>query len=177
MAVYRLTVEKFMPTQNEYWTNVYHVNADPGADSVPVSNALVAAEKQLLYTDMIITKVSVSIPGSGSGAVLGANVYNEAGVLIANVERFPLFVVARVDFTVASSRPSRKYLRGALAEPDVNFMTIVAPVLTRLQTYANAIAAIAGICDIDGQPIVNGAPKSAPTNRQLRRGSKKKVTP
>jgi len=177
MTVYRITVEKFMAAVQEYWTNVYHVNAQGGADTVPITNAIVAAERKVLSTAAIVTKANITLPGAGSGSVLGANIYNQAGQIAWGGEGMPLFVTARVDFTVAGSRPSRKYIRAFLAEDGVSFTTLAASYLTILQTYANDIVAVAGICDVDGQPLVSGAPKNYPQMRQLRRGSKKKVTP
>lgn len=176
MPTYRLTVEKYMAALNEYWTNVYHVNAESGANTVPITDALVAAERQILSTQAIITKVSITLPGDGSGAVFGANTYNLAG-LLNTPNLVPLFVVARVDFTVGGSRPSRKYLRAALDEGLMTHTTIDGSYLAVLNTYAAAIVAVSGICDVDGQAIVAGSTKPSPAMRQLRRGSKKKLTP
>lgn len=172
MPVYRITVEKFLAAQNEYWTNVYHVNANAGEDTTPITNAIVAAERTILCAPAIITKASITLPGAGSGSVLGANVYNQEGTNVAP-NPFPLFVTARVDFTVASSRPSRKYLRYVLDEGSAGITGITSGMLSALNTYAAAIVAVAGICDVDGQPLVSGSAKNALAMRQLRRGSKK----
>jgi len=177
MPVYRFTVEKFYSLAGEYWTNVYYADAETGSNSFTITDALVNAEKALYTPATVVTKVGITLPGSQNATVLGANIYNVAGTGAVGAELYPLFAVARVDFSVANSRPSRKFIRAFLQENFANGLTIEAAALTRLQTYADAIVAIAGICDVDGQAIISGAPKPAVAMRQLRRGSKKSVTP
>jgi hypothetical protein len=83
-----------------------------------------------------------------------------------------------VDFDVSGGgRPSRKYLRGALLEGDVNFMTLTSAITTPANTFADAIVAIGTIVDPQGNGFLDGVVWPAPQMRQLRRGSKKKITP
>ena len=175
MAVYRLTVEKYLASQAVYWTNVYH--ADPSSEGTLPMNALVAAERPLYTNDVAITKVTQDLVEVDS---------NYAQPLIVNLtgtrsspagDRQPLFVTARVDLVYAGSRPGRKYLRGVLFEADTNFTTLSGSALTLLNNYLTALLAIEGLCDADGDPLQSGAVFNAPAMRQLRRGSKKKVTP
>jgi hypothetical protein len=58
----------------------------------------------------------------------------------------------------------------------MNYKALLPEPLAKLQAYANAIVA-AGVCDVDAQAFTAGAPFLMPGMRQLRRGSKKKVTP
>ena len=176
MPIYRLTVEKYYSTLQEYWVNVYHVNAEAGVPT-SVMNDLVEAEKPLYDPTIIITKVSQDDVAVDS---------NYASPLIVNAngtrtgpggDRHPLFLVARCDFTYAGSRPGRKYLRGVLYEVDSGLQTLSAGMLTILQTYCSAILAIPGLCDADGDDLTGAVPFNAPAMRQLRRGKKRSVTP
>lgn len=177
MARFRLTVEKYHNASAEYWVNRYYVNAADLADATLMSNGIVDAEKALYPNTVVITKSHVDddVPLTLN---YETTIRNLAGIRTAPTGDFlPLFVVARVDFSVAGGgRPSRKYLRGVLFEADTTFNTLGASILTALNTYASSVAA-SGACDPQGQDIIGGSPWNAPAMRQLRRGSKKKLVP
>lgn len=177
MPAYRLTIEKFHSASAEYWVNRYYVNAASLADASLASNGIVDAEKACYPAGVIITKSHVDddVPLTEN---YETTVRNLAGTRTTPTgDAMPLFVVARVDFTVAGGgRPSRKYLRGVLFESDASFSTLGSGILALLSTYASSVAA-SGACDPQGQDIVAGVPWNAPAMRQLRRGSKKKDIP
>jgi hypothetical protein len=177
MPVFRLQIEKFHSNANEYWVNRYFLNAASLADATLASNGIVDAEKALYMPEITITKSHVD-DNAPNTSVFETVIRNLPGTR-ANVaaDRMPLFVVVRVDFTVAGGgRPSRKYLRGILNEGEVSFTTLAAGVVTLVDQYAANVAA-SGACDPQGQDIIAGVTWKAPAMRQLRRGSKKKLTP
>jgi hypothetical protein len=177
MPIFRATVEKFQAAAGEYWVNRYFVNAANLGDAAAMLPGIVDAEKALYHAGVMITKSHVDDNIEGT-EVYQTVIHNTLGIrATGGATALPLFVVARVDFSVVGGgRPSRKYLRGMLLENDISFTTMEAGALAALQTYANNIVA-AGVCDPQGQDVISGAPWQAPAMRQLRRGSKKKVIP
>lgn len=91
----------------------------------------------------------------------------------------PLFAVLRVDLTVVGSRPSRKYLRGVLAENNTDgpYNLVASAVTSFTNLYAAPLAGVAGLVDVDGEEITGAVVYPKVGMRQLRRGSKKKVIP
>lgn len=180
MPVYRCHIEKYHPDFGEYWTNVYHIFADNLTAAVPIMDAIVAAERPLYAATTMITKGRCD-DGVPNTDAYRTKVYNQLGTRDVSVagQPLPLFVTARVDFSVADGgRPCRKYLRGVVREGDSGGVNIVnaANLITQLTAYANAIIATA-VVDPQGFQLDSGAPMTPLQMRQLRRGRKKKVTP
>lgn len=172
----RLTVEK--EYQGEFWTNVYWLNvANPPAGNA-AAEAVVNAERSTLDNRCIITRYRIddAVPLTDNYHTVVLNVTGASAN--ATIELMPLFSVVRVDLTVAGSRPSRKYFRGYLLESIVEGpFNISASAITSFQTnLADALAAIPELCDVDGQDVVGAKVWPKVAMRQLRRGSKKKVT-
>lgn len=178
MPVYRVMVEKHWAALNEFWTNVYYASGASLSDIATVATALVNAERPLYTAACTITKTHVDdmVPDTDVFETIPRNLSGTRTEPTSS-HLAPLFVVARVDFAVAGGgRPSRKYLRGVLWETDFNISALESGMLTLLNTYATAVAS-SGACDPQGQDIASGSAKNAPAMRQLRRGSKKKLTP
>lgn len=177
MPIFRAQIEKFHQYTSEYWVNRYFINAATIEDAAVSMNGIRDAERQLYTSFITVTKGHVDDMQPNTDVYLTPT-WNMAGTRPAPTgQMFPLFVVARVDLTVAGyGRPSRKYLRGVLWEGDADINLLEANMLTMLGQYGTNIAA-AGACDPQGQDIISGAGFPAPAMRQLRRGSKKKVTP
>jgi len=177
MPKLRVTIEKFLPSQNEYWTNVYWVPTASVGDAMTIAQQLVTAERAILHPLVTVTKARIddAVPDSDVG---GTVVFNVQGTRdMGGGQLLPLFVVARCDFSViGGGRPSRKYFRGMLGEVDADFMTINNSAKSEIQNYGNAVV-VAGVCDPDEQLFSFAAAYPAPAMRQLRRGSKKKKDP
>jgi hypothetical protein len=68
-------------------------------------------------------------------------------------------------------------LRGCLLEADIEHDKVLAARLTHAQTnFVNPMVALAGFVDVDAQTFLVGTAMAQVAMRQLRRGSKKKVT-
>jgi hypothetical protein len=173
----RIIVEFYDTVSAEYWTNRYFTS-DPYTAAGDTIDALVAAHLPMLLNNCILTKVRVddNVPDTDNFDTVG---FNAAGTRTVGADhRYPLFNTVRVDFDVSGGgRPSRKYLRGALLEGDVNFTTLTSAIITPANTFADAIVAIGTIVDPQGNAFLDGVVWPAPQMRQLRRGSKKKITP
>lgn len=177
MPRFRITIEKNRPDTQRTWTNIYYVNvADLQTAITHIAN-FANAERALYPSFVYITK------GRADDAVAntdqyGTQVFNAAGLRTPpNSDSAPLWVTARVDFTVAGfTSPSRKYLRGCLFESDFTINALGTDITALLNTYADTVVALP-FCDVDMEDIIDGVPFPAPQMRQLKRGSKKKNTP
>lgn len=177
MPLWIVTVEKYYPPAGEYWTNVYHLNAASGEDASAAAAAFRDAELPLYHPGVTLTKVRISSAIEEDEAH-NTWAYNAAGTRTGvTSDMLPLFNVARVDFTVAWQRPSRKYLRAVLVEAESTFTSLAAGLVSVLDAYGTAVRAITGICDEHGNTFTGHSVWPAPAMRQLRRGSKKKLTP
>lgn len=176
MPTFRITLEKFHATTGEYWTNIYHLNAADIAAAVPLMDAIQALEVPIHKTTVVITKGRVDDNVEDTD-VFFTKVYNSPGTANTMGELVPLFVTTRVDFgSTAGGRPSRKYYRGTLDESDVSMTAFGTGHTNRMATFITGLIGT-GYTDQSGNDINSGALYPAPQMRQLRRGSKKKVTP
>ena len=173
----RITIAFYAPTAGQSWTNRYFTT-DLWTAGGTTMDALVAAHKPVLTNNMYITNIRIddNVEDTDNYDTVSVNqlgTQNPAGA-----ELMPLWVTARVDFDVAGGgSPSRKYLRGFLREDLSNFTLLHTGAVTVLETFGNAIVAIGTICDPQGNLFVDAVPYLSPQMRQLKRASKKPVTP
>lgn len=174
-AVTQFEIEKMY--NGEYWVNRYFLSTTIG-DSAAAATAILAAERAVTDSRVTFTKMTLRTTAE-LDYIYATTVINAAGLANnSGADMLPLFAVVRVDFTVTAGRPSRKYLRGLLIEPATLAFDIIPQYITAFQTgYADAIEGVAGLCDPQGDAIVSGVVYPKVAMRQLRRGSKKKVTP
>jgi hypothetical protein len=176
MPLFTLDVQKEL--RGEYWTNRYVLDGVSLLALTAPANAIVAAERAITLGDVRIVSYRIS------DRIAGGDVYivQPVGVLgqrTVATQALPLFDVARVDFSVGQGRPSRKYLRGVLAEGDqTNYGELE---LTTVQfiddNYANIVSDVPEYVDVDGQQIAYGRCYPYVGMRQLRRGSKRRSQP
>lgn len=173
----RITVEKYSPQAGEYWVNVYYVFAPwDSQTATDAAYGILSAEQNITYNSVIFTKMRIDdrIVGTDSYRTIPINV---PGLKSGGSALFPLFNVARFDLQTGQGRPSRKYLRGVLAEADVDFLTFSSAFIANAQDYGTGLTTITALCDLDDQLIQNVTISLTPGMRQLRRGSKKNVIP
>lgn len=176
MPLWSLDIEKVF---GETWTNRYIVEADDLTSATALASVYLGAEGAVHSAMVTITRARVS------SMVEGDDVYqiiqvNQQGLRAQNLEYLPLFNVVRVDFTaVGGGRPSRKYLRLPIYEPDTSGGSFVSTFQTLIETsyVAPLIAAGAMYRDVDGQSFSSGQIYPRVAMRQLRRGSRRKLTP
>lgn len=176
MPLFSLDVQKVL--RGEYWTNRYILD---GASLLAVTGAavtIVEAERAITSPDVqfVSYRVSDQVPGVDAYIVVPIGTF---GTRVILTQALPLFNVLRVDFGVGQGRPSRKYLRGVLAEGDqTNYGELLLTTVSEMQTaYADVVAAVPEYVDVDGQGIVDGRIFGSVGMRQLRRGSKRKLLP
>lgn len=176
MPLFSLDVQKTF--RGLFFTNRYILNLSSVSAGGTAADAIIAAERAITIPDVDFTSYRISdmVPGTDTFVVVPIN---ESGERVVLTQALPLFDVLRVDFGTGIGRPSRKYLRGVLAEGDQeNYGELLAASLAEFQTnYANAVLAVPEYVDVDGQEFVSAAPFSRVAMRQLRRGSRKRTEP
>lgn len=172
----RVTIEKHYALAGEYWTNVYFHGGNDFAAAAQFANGVVAAERALYHSGITITKYRIddNVENTDNFVTVPLNV---SGTRAATSDPLPLFATGRVDFAAGTGRPSRKYIRGLLQENDTAAFKLTNSALAELQAYGSAVVAAGDYVDVDGQDISSAAASPDIAMRQLRRGSKKKVTP
>lgn len=175
MPLFSVDIEK--EYQGEYWTNRYIVQAADLNTANGDGGGIVALERTIHLTDVLFTRWRTSDLDPATDLYI-INQINAQGLRTHATDILPLFNVARVDFSTGQGRPSRKYLRGVLVEADITFNTILAGTVTDLTTsYATPMKNTGYYVDVDGQVFTAVSVYPLVAMRQLRRGSKRRVTP
>jgi len=175
MPVYKVDIEKRY--SNEYWTNRYFVEAPDMAEATDCAQFIVSLERAIHWNLVIFTKFRVSdnVPNT---EVFNTVTLNLNGQQNLGGEPVPLFVVARVDFSVANQRPSRKYLRGVLHEGSFNYTNVSQAIIDFIKnSYADPLVALGCVVDEDGNAFGVAGVSPFVGMRQLRRGSKRRENP
>lgn len=175
MPLFKVDIEKLY--QTEYWTNVYYVEADDVASAHVVGAEIAEIERQITDTDVTFTKYRTSdvLPLTD---VFITTPLNVPGLRANDAVLLPLFNVLRADLQTAIGRPSRKYLRGVLTEDSIAFNDVIPAMVTAMNTlYAEPLEGVEELRDVDGQTIDNVTINPKVGMRQLRRGSRRSVTP
>lgn len=173
-ALTRVTIQKAY--QQRYWVNVYHLDTAFDESSAAL-NALIAAERAVHFTGVLLTTARLSTVAEGDEAYITVPVNQFGQKNSGNTQVMATFIAARIDFAAGLGRPSRKFIRGSLQEEEVNGWDISGPGAAAYATYGAAVVAVPGICDVDGEALTGYAVYPQITGRQHRRGSKKKNPP
>jgi len=161
----------------EYWTNVYHVNVASLADALTEGYQLVDREKVIHHTNVAFDRIRVSAMPVSGGQFISAALVGDG--LAPGPSDVPLFVVARVEWTVGFGRPGVKMYRGALVEADIVGPTALTPeVRSFYATWAaETLVQVPTLQKMSGGVFTAGVLSPSPGMRQLRRGSRRRTTP
>lgn len=172
-GIWQIDIQKNLGT--EWWTNVYFSNASSLAAAKTVGDNLVSLEK--LIHGNVVSFTQMRVRPYPSGGQQGT-VFQLTGVGAVGVgDYLPLFNVARVTLTVAAGRPSRKYYRLPVGEADQAGGVWTTPKLTSLNTSLAGLVTTSNVTDESGNVFISATVVPNVGMRQLRRGSKRKVTP
>ena len=178
MALYKVDVEKLY--NNEYWTNVYHIDAVSMVDAGIQMDAIVAFEASIHFVPVTITKARVSTVTPNDNQYI-TKVYNTPGTRDATGNDFlPLFNVIRVDITDSGfGRPERKYFKLPVSEQMQNDGTLNNTIISEITAAFNALIANddVALTGPNGESLVSATTFPKVGMRQLRRGSKRRLQP
>lgn len=163
----------------EYWSNRYLCEFAVGsAEAEAAATALINAEKAMLFNNVLINKVRIATltPNDNVFQAWNPNTFGSRNAV--GLSLLPLFCVVRIDFGAGLGRPSRKYIRGALSESDVQGANLESGFLSGVATpYGNAVSGLAGIVDPQGDDLNGFSVYPQIAMRQLRRGSRRRSEP
>lgn len=163
---------------NEYWTNVYHVARSDQAGARAAGEFIISNLEIPLHREMVefVSMRVAPFPGPSEGTIYPIG---EIGGQ-PNISYLPMFVVMRVDFPAPTGRPSRKFYRQPVAEADQENGAFTTAAFTAYQGVIQGFfddPQSSGLIDVDGQLLASGQLQVSLGMRQLRRGSKRRVTP
>lgn len=178
IPVAQFDVEHLQPG-GETWTNRYLTDMPVGdAGAQALATSLANIHRSIMYSNFTLTRVRHATLAEGDDQYRIYNINAAGQVAGAGLPMMPLWCVVRVDFPAGLGRPSRKYLRGCLAEGNIEGSTLNATTITLITgNYAEDIAALSNIVDPQGEDLETGVVNNFMAMRQLRRGSKRKGTP
>lgn len=176
MPLFSLDIEKEL--RGEYWTNRYILDGASALSLNGPANSIVVAERDILIPDVEITRYRISSTVVGDDAYIIVPV-GQMGTRVVTTQALPLFVVFRVDFPATQGRPSRKYVRGSIAEGDqTNYGDLEPATITFINNnYGTPVGAVPEYVDVDGQQLGAGICYPNVGMRQLRRGSRRRTQP
>lgn len=161
-----------------YWTNRYLLDlADPLDVSEAMITAIVGVEKVIHGVSVQFVSVRVSDMAEGTDNFI---VYPQTGTGATGDGGAPLagFMTLRADLAVVPGRPLRKYYRVYVGEGQIVGSVWDETYRSSCETQlGDLLEAIPTWCDPAGNHAQNVVVKTAVQMRQLRRGSKRKVTP
>jgi hypothetical protein len=174
MTVFEVSVFKILGT--EIWANVYHFDVADISTARTRANSVVNLERPVHSTAVTIQGTRTRQTGVGHVGVIDLS--GLLGTTAPTGVPLPLFNCARVDFENGTRRPGRKYLRTGFGGGDLLApFSWAAAVITKLNTYADGLLALAGICDPQGRPLVARSVISPVAMHQLKRGNRSPIPP
>jgi hypothetical protein len=177
MALFALDIEKKLTFDPETWTNRYIVEATDLTLALLSSEAIYDAEVAIHLDVVQFTRYRVSDmdPDTDTFVIVPKS---DTGARTTTGQTLPLFNVVRVDFPAGTGRPSRKYLRLPIQESEQANGDLDTGLIALVNTdYGTVLGDISAYVDVDGEPLGSGVAHPRVGMRQLRRGSKRKLTP
>lgn len=178
MPVFKLDIEKFY--ENEYWTNVYYLEAADLPSGIAPADRLVLMERANHKQVVQFTKYRISDEDPNTDAFITVPLIANGNQQV-NGDLWPLFNVCLVSLAVQGfGRPSRKYYRFPWDESEIGNdgainVTRISEILGNIDA---AITDLAGAwVDESGNSIVSSSMKTVVAMRQLRRGSRRRSQP
>lgn len=176
--VVKLDVQKSLGAGQMYWTNRYLLDyADPSAVPSGEFNAIVAGERAMHSNLVQFVSLRISDIVEGTDNYIVWPLTGTGGV-IPTGNPLPGWVTYRVDFGFGAGRPGRKYYRVYVGEGQQNGNVWETSYRGDVQALMNTmIAAAPSICSPDGVNVITAVAKNELQMRQLRRGTKRPLTP
>jgi hypothetical protein len=160
-----------------YWTNRYQlVRDEPGLTPAEVA-AFRFAEGPIHATTVqfVSLRISDAVPDTDNFTVYpltGTGGTADGGTPL------PGFCTLRVDIPVGFGRPCRKYYRTYVGENQSNGTTWIPEYVSDSQALMNTLqSTVAGLCDPQGNLWGTPVVKNTVQMRQLRRGTRRPLTP
>lgn len=164
-------VASFKIIGTETWANVYHFSVADISTARARAASVQTLERPVHSTAVIFSGTRTRQVGVGNVGVIDLN--GLAGTSAPTGVPLPLFNCLRIDFENGTRRPGRKYLRTGFGGGDLLApFSWAAAVITKANTFADGILALAGICDPQGRALVARVVINPVAMHQLKRGNR-----
>lgn len=174
--VVKLDIQKYR--QGLYWTNRWLLDlASPGDVSQAMVLAVASVEQNFHATSVTIVSARVSdmVEGTDNFYIYPLNL---VGGISDGGDPLPGYVTFRADMGVGPGRPLRKYWRTYVGESQIVGGVWAPAYVANAQTLLEGLMiSVPTICDPQGNQWTSVAVKSNLQMRQLRRGTRKPLTP
>lgn len=161
-----------------FWTNRYLLDlASPADVSYEMAGAIAGHESQFHATtvNFISTRVSDMVPDTDNFYIYP---WDFTGALSDGGSPMPGFITMRTDMGVGPGRPLRKYYRTYVGEDRVAGPVWEGAYVTLVKTtLEDLLVEVPTICDPQGNQATYVVAKPPLQMRQLRRGTRKPLTP
>lgn len=174
MPIFKIDIQKLYV--GEYWTNRYLVEATDLLDAQDVGSELVTMERAFHRNTILFDKLRVADNVRDTEVFVTIPLQVAGGAGFDGVQ-LPLFNVVRVDFTVANSRPLRKYYRTGMTSSEIDSTGLRPTYMALVEQALNNSNAVTRMVDPQGNPAVTGVVSPTIGMRQLRRGTRRRQTP
>lgn len=174
----RHIIQIFKQLGNEKWSNRYLVEATLLSDAVNAAQTITLRERNFHATNVQFTlaRVSTELPGD---EIFQTVPLNTVGAMTIDGGQLPLWNVVRVDITVGSGRPSRKFYRCPIDEGRTEngivsgtFVSAITADINALIGEVNTLDSVT-LVDPDGQAWVDATVHGLLVNRKLHRRRRK----
>jgi hypothetical protein len=176
MPVYQVTIQK--QEGSEFWVNGYHVNEANMSVAALAGAEIVEAEKSLHLNYVNFVSMRISVPGPEQPNVYRIVPLSGVGGRAAT-GALPLTICARVLMLHGDGRPDAKFLRGVCNPSDIGSTRTWSSAFTTTvnNTYIAGLNGVEGLVRRDAESYQGFQLVPLISNHQLRRGSKRKLTP
>lgn len=158
------------------WGNTYHVEANSLQEASDYGIQIANIEKTVLHNTAKIITIGVRTAAE-EDKLFNTMPANITGTWTGTGDASPLFVVARIDFTIFGERPSRKFLRAVVNETALGAFGLIVPAhLTMLTTnYAAPMASLPFLTDERGNRFNGSIVYQYVTKRNLTRRARREA--
>lgn len=175
MPVFKVDIQK--SRGGIFWTNRYLVETATLSAAAETIEPIFEAEQlfHALDCQFVSGRASDNVPANDQFIIVPLS---GGGAITVSGNPLPGFNCVRVDFSTGIGRPCRKYYRTYVGEAEaagytwaLDYYNIVSGAMLDL------LANVPQLCDPGGEILSSQATQVPIQMRQLRRGSKRKVTP
>ena len=167
MALFRCTVYKRLTALDEpTWTNIYHYEALGVNSALDAAEGAAALEMAVSIQAVVVYRLTAKPVSGGQIGIRSVNIPGAFDVDPVNL--VPLFNTIRCIFTDNVERSESKYLRGCIAEANVQGFNISGELRTAVQDdYVTPLLETLGIRGPNGETLQSGTVQQAIQNRQV----------
>jgi hypothetical protein len=167
MALFRVTTQKRINAlNNEKWVNTYWIDALGVNTALDAGELIAGYEMETTCDDIEVYRITAKAMPSGPTAQRGVSIPGQYAIVPENL--VPLFNTVRVILTDEVGRQESKYLRGMIAEANVQGFLISGELKTAIEdNYLTPLLAVLGLRGPNDEVISGGSVQQLIQMRQI----------